>query len=573
MSESDPVLRRAILYPFAISLAVAALLLTAYFAYLGSRNPFFARRSVPLTVTGSLASLICLLSASVYFVEFGPCFVIGIAAVLFANVVLVIPVARTIYILLLARQAHDLAQRIAWGDSTLTTEPGRHSVDAKKQRTVWRRPWYTFSQQSLQRQLLCVCLVVVVVSVILYSGYVLTLEYYSPLDRPPFCPLGWFSYYITAITVVILVILYPVCFYFMWHLVDGYGIRNELVIYWVGALLLETTIRAVRYAGLSQFVTFLTNFMVNLLRHLWFISLFIVVPLWKLRRYDQRCTQVYTAPATPATLFQIINHPQQFFEFREYCTSLYCGELVSFLMDYQRLKVQVQCYVRRRDTLTCSDVDSGIQAIGVESNNSSEPPLLLTRNELTGSPSNSVSSPYHTIAPFITDAALSPEVLTMSSSFLSHGPVTPYKDHTQPMLQPTSPMCSLQTKTSSSTSLFTPLDLQRLPSTSADIWYSLVQECPYPTSIQDLWPSSPDDAAPIALLAAYQQIVHKYFSSDSLFEMNIEPCISSKVRIKAQDDQLTIGMFEEAQDAVVGLLIEDTLTRYQVLHRPTECTA
>ncbi|KAJ1655838.1 hypothetical protein IWQ61_004476 [Dispira simplex] len=571
MPESDPVLRRAILYPLTISLAVGTLVLTAYFAYLGTRNLFFARRSVPLTVTGSLASIGCLLSGSVYFVEHASCFVLGIAVVLFVNIVLVIPMVRTIYIMLLARQAHDFAQRIAWGDSTLTAEPGRHSLDAKKQRTVWKRPWYTFSQQSLQRQLLCVCLVVVVAAVILYIGYVLTLKYYTPLDVPPFCPQGWFPYYVTAITVVILVILYPMSFYFMRHLVDGYGIRSELMVYWIGALFLEATFQTIRYVGLSQFVTFLSNFIVNLVRHLWFISLFIVVPLWKLHRYDQRCAQVYTAPITPTTLFQIINHPQQLFEFREYCTSLYCGELVSFLMDYQRLKVQVRCYVCHRKTWLSSDASFSAQVTGVESDIFSEPPVPPFGNDRVRPASTLVSSPCHTIAPFLADAALPSEVMMLSPSFLPRGTVTSNDEHTQPMLQPASPQCSSQTNTSSTVSLFTSPSFPRLPSTFVDIWYSLVQECPYPTTIQDIWPSSPDEATPIALLGAYRQFVHKYFSSDSLFEVNIESCISSKVQTKARDDQFTIGMFEEAQNAVVELLIEDTLNRYQVLHRPMGC--
>ncbi|KAJ1992008.1 hypothetical protein H4R33_001166 [Dimargaris cristalligena] len=626
---------RAIVYPIlAVSLALG-ISLNALFIIRGHNNPFYEKRSISLSTIGNIASIISLVASALYYAEDFPCLVIYLSNVVTVHLTLTIPLLCTLKLLALAKHAQVLGHQLNFTDQNRMNSAqtgGQAGNGSASERSVsisrlsqpsvtlqrtWRRPWYIMGQRSLKFKLMAITAALVIYTCIVYSVFVATQQDRSLSHGNPGCSLGWLSAYNTAVAGAILIIIYIPTLFFLRHLDDGFGIRQELTIYYFGLFVLELAYRIVYSLDLPRPNSGIALLIISYAQYIWYTLMFLILPLYKghIQRIKMsRARQMM--PANRQTLFRIINHPDKYFDFRRFCTSIYCGELPTFLLDYQILKLALyEVVLTERRT----EKEKEEEVVPHPPERERKIPPVPKHENAHGS----AHQHCHTVsmAAEIFDSELlhysisstsgsatrpvSHEYNTSSSSALSHGGgsnaasdlalvVAPFEAIQPPSPTPSNPLNLPSSDPSAKPGAsagwaknnapvpplaephpppFNPV-LPHLTSTQLpgaiqatvverDLWARLVRDIPYPASISSVWPHSLDDPVPDHLRGAFRHFYTKYISAESIFEINID--IRKKKPLQdqvAHQERYTVGMFEEVKDAVIDLLVTDTLARY-----------
>ncbi|KAJ1928821.1 hypothetical protein IWQ60_001724 [Tieghemiomyces parasiticus] len=601
--------RRAIVYPIIGVIILIAAALTVCFAYRGRHDPFFQYRSVSLTILGVVASIFSLACAMVFFVENKECWLLILVNVLTIHVVFFAPILCACKLWALAKHAQalqrhmDLGQEVPDGDfsaveTTMGDRPSEGStapmfprscsptgsrpyrVDPlgsprqsrpgqaiprfirEARRHTSQRPWYLVSHRTLRLKLLTAVLVLAVYSGALYAVFISTTNEGDQHRQRPLCSRSWLAIYNTVVVGVEFLVVYPLILYYLRPLQDGFAIRQELLLFWIVITVVEIAYRILFNLKLYSWGYIVVQFVLNTFQCVWYIVIFVVVPLVKHHRERHRERyQVVDLPVTATTLYQLLADPERWFAFVQFCSDHFCGELPSFLMDYQRLKVRLY---RFADPFGTDTFRSGLLepeeyhggALETEDRGPDPSPLQTSAHVY-----DDIVGDYGARRPS-TNQAVPAQLI--GGHYLG-GPVGPAVAGAASL--PTSVFASGRPTATTTTVSPTCLAAGHLSPTNPERahWATLVTIMPYPASLRDVWTcGSPNDPAPVELQKYYRQFYRKYFTSRSLFEINIDNAKKRLIQDRvAQTHSFTVGVFDAAKDAVVDLLVSDMLGRFK----------
>ncbi|KAJ1925892.1 hypothetical protein IWQ60_004265 [Tieghemiomyces parasiticus] len=592
--------RRAIVYPIIGVIILIAAALTVCFAYRGRHDPFFQYRSVSLTILGVVASIFSLACAMVFFVENKECWLLILVNVLTIHVVFFVPILCACKLWALAKHAQalqrhmDLGQEVPDGDfSAVETTMGDRPSEGSKapmfpescpptgsrpcrvgplgsprqsrsgqsvprfireaRRHTNQRPWYLVSHRSLRLKLLTAVLVLAVYSGALYAVFISTTNEGDLNRQRPLCSRSWLAIYNTVVVGVEFLVVYPLILYYLRPLQDGFAIRQELLLFWIVITVVEIAYRILFNLKLYSWGYIVVQFVLNTFRCVWYIVIFVVIPLVKhhRERHRERC-QVVDLPVTPTTLYQLLADPERWFTFVQFCSDHFCGELPSFLMDYQRLKVRLHRFADPDKVVTAA-------AVPIHRMKILSPFAVRTPPNNTGEASRDLVSLPTTSLPLLYPGFLTDVAININPAGTDSGNTVTITARDEYVFGRPTATTTTVFPTCFAAGHLSPTNPERAH------WATLVTIMPYPASLRDVWTcGSPNDPAPVELQKYYRQFYRKYFTSRSLFEINIDHTKKRLIQDRvAQTHSFTVGVFDAAKDAVVDLLVSDMLGRFK----------
>ncbi|KAJ1982093.1 hypothetical protein H4R34_001823 [Dimargaris verticillata] len=515
-AHDGPDIRMKIFAPILAIVDVMIIVSTALFWLRSRTSRDLQKRSVPLTLLTGLAALI---TCTLFFIRClgdTPCFPILLGCYFGFYYVHTMLTTRALRLVVMARTARSKVQRLLYPDRPPTFWERHHKLVR------------VFHQDS---KLLAYVFLVSSPFPIFGLIAMFVSDKYSFFSTDISCPMGWESYPLVAVSLVYIFGAFPTLAYMMRDIRDAYQMRNDLIVTCLTSIAFD-----ILFFGLELADTELLYPASNLIFPAISIVIIqvsaILLPWWRVR---STAAEQPGFAASPTVFYRVLADHDMLALFCKFCENNFCAELPLFLTDYQRLKSKSVEFMASEKPIRKSSL--------------AQPRSPIDEDVIPPHPRRQHPYDDHYYQPQQQQHQKHHPQLQQSPNYNPLGKwfITRNVDE-KDLVPPTTPS--------------TLGDIPMRDISSFDSIQGPAKVSPLPSTIAMDLGDMAQQTVPTELTVDYYVFYERYFSENSIWEVNISGRTLSQLQSLVEQEHYTWRMFDSAKDEVSQLLMEDVFTKF-----------
>ncbi|KAJ1970891.1 hypothetical protein H4R35_005592 [Dimargaris xerosporica] len=508
-THDGPDIRLQIFAPVLAIVDVMIIVSTALFWVRSRTSRDLQKRSVPLTLLTGLAALV---TCTLFFIRClgdTPCFPILLGCYFGFYYVHTMLTTRALRLVVMARTARSKVQRLLYPD---------------RPPTFWERHHQLVRIFHHDSKLLAYVFLVSSPFPIFGLIAMFVSDKYSFFSTDISCPMGWESYPLVAVSLLYIFGAFPALAYMMRDIRDAYQMRNDLIVTCLTSIVFDILFFGLELAN-TELLYPASNLIFPAISIIIIQISAILLPWWRVR---STTTELPGFAASPTVFYRVMADHEMLALFCKFCENNFCAELPLFLTDYQRLKSKSVEFMAsekpiRKSSLTLprSPMDDNIISPHSRRQHQYDDHHYHHRQQQRQQPPNHNPLGKWFITRNVDEKELVPQ--------------------TTPSTLGDIPMRDI----SSFDSIQGPTKVSPLPSTIAMDLGDMTQH-----------------TVPTELTVDYYVFYERYFSENSIWEVNISGRTLSQLQSLVEQEHYTWSMFDSAKDEVSQLLMEDVFTKF-----------